>query len=90
MYSQYLRHVPGAQRTLRVGEPIMTQWGQGLITDIRGVNGGYTHEDYQTTKGQGVIIVSVLFPGQKAPVDIPLSNLVNTSYTGSAPPGPPL
>lgn len=83
-YSQYLRNVPGNQPELRVGQPINTQWGVGIITDIRGANGGLTHEDYQTG-ARGVIIVSVLFVGQQAPVDIPLSTLVFTSHTGSPP-----
>lgn len=87
-YSQYLQHVPGpaSQRPLRVGEPILTGYGWGIITDIKAPNGGSVGD--QGPKG---VIISVLFKGAKSSVDIPLAGIAfQSNFTGQTPLDSPL
>jgi hypothetical protein len=82
-YGNYLRNVPGVQRQLRVGEPVHTKWGQGVITDIHGISGGFLKNDYNT--GPQGIIISVLLVGAKLPIDIPLNFVYSTNTIGYPP-----
>lgn len=85
-YAQYLRNVPcprGTQLPLRVGNPILTKYGQGIITEIKFGYGGVYYGDNSTMPQ---LALSILFPGQKVSVDIPFSSVIfQGSYGQSSP-----